>query len=109
MKVAAREYANKALSVDPSLKDAYKLIGDLYFGSFQECAGKKDMVLDRALYIAAYGMYQRAGDRNGMTSAKAQFPSIGEIFDGEYEEGQVVKVNCWINTSVKLERRPSSN
>ena len=108
LKVAARDYANKALSADPSLKEAYKLIGDLYFSSFNQCAGKKDMVLDRAVYIAAYGMYQRAGDRNGMTNAKAQFPSIGEIFDGEYEEDQVVKVNCWINTSVKLERRPST-
>ena len=109
LKAAARDYANKALSANPSLKDAYKLIGDLYMNSFQQCAGKKDMVLDRAVYIAAYNMYQKAGDRKGMTNAKAQFPSIGEIFDGEYEEDQVVKVNCWINTSVKLERRPSTD
>ena len=105
---SAREYANKALSMDPSLKDAYKLIGDLYFNSFNQCAGKKDMVLDRAVYIAAYEMYKKAGDSGAMSKAKAQFPGIDAIFTGGYEEGQQIKVNCWINTSVKLERRPAN-
>jgi len=107
-KSPAREYANKALSMDPSLKDAYKLIGDLYFNSFDQCAGKKDMVLDRAVYIAAYNMYKKAGNSGAMGKAKAQFPGIDAIFNGGYEEGQQIKVNCWINTSVKLERRPAN-
>lgn len=105
---SARAFANKALSMDPSMKPAYKLIGDLYMNSFDDCAGKDDIVLDRAVFIAARDMYRRAGDTNAAAKAKAQFPSIGEIFDGEYEEGQSVEVNCWINTSVKLERRPAN-
>ncbi|MCP4457154.1 MAG: hypothetical protein GY816_03865 [Cytophagales bacterium] len=108
LKSGAREHANKALSMDPSMKDAYKLIGDLYMSSFDDCAEKDDIVLDRAVFIAARDMYRRAGAAGAAAKAKAQFPSIGEIFDGEYEEGQSVKVNCWINTTVKLERRPSN-
>lgn len=108
MKSTAREYARKALSLDPSMKSAYKFIGDLYMGSFDDCAGKDDIVLDRALFIAARNMYKKAGDFKAMSRAAAQFPSIGEIFDGEYEEGQEIKVNCWINETVALERRPAN-
>ncbi len=108
LKVASRNFANKALATDPSIKDAYKLIGDLYYSSKTDCYREKDIVLDRALYIAAYNMYKRAGDSKSMARAKSQFPSIGEIFEGGYEEGQQIQVNCWINTSVKLERRPAN-
>lgn len=107
-KISARNYANKALLVNPSMSDAYKLIGDLYYSSTNDCFGKKDIVLDRALYIAAYNMYQSARDNAAMNRAKSQFPSITEIFNGGYEEGQQVKVNCWINTTVTLERRPEN-
>ena len=108
MKSTAREFANKALGVDPSNKDAFKFIGDLYMTSFDACAGKKDIVLDRAIFIAAYNMYRKAGDGAAMARAKAQFPSIDKIFELGYEEGQQIKVNCWVNTSVTLERRPAN-
>ena len=107
LKTQAREYANRALSVDPSTKDAYTLIGDLYMNSFSDCAGLEDMVKDRAVYIAAYEMYQRAGNASKMASAKAQFPSIEDLFNGGYEEGQSMAVGCWINTTVTLARRPN--
>lgn len=108
LKSSSRDYAYKALDVDPSLSDAYKLIGDLYMNSFDDCAGKQDMVKDRAVFIAAYNMYQKAGDGSAMAKAKAQFPSSEELFNGNYSEGEQMKVNCWINTTVTLDRRPAN-
>jgi tetratricopeptide (TPR) repeat protein len=105
MKSTARDYAQKALDVDPSLSEAYKYIGDLYMNSFEDCAGKSDMVQDRAVFIAAYDMYKRAGESAGMARAKAQFPSSEELFSANYEVGQQMRVNCWINTTVTLDRR----
>lgn len=107
-KVSARNSARRALSFDPNYKDAYKLIGDLYMTSFNDCKGDKSKVLDRAVFIAAYDMYKKAGDNDYMSRAKEQFPSIEEIFNENYEEGDAVQVDCWINQSVKIERRPSN-
>lgn len=104
----ARNSARRALSFDPSNSDAYKLIGDLYMTSFETCAGGVSRVDDRAVYIAAYDQYRRAGNTAGMTNAKAQFPSIEEIFSESKEEGQSITIGCWINTTVKLERRPAN-
>ncbi len=107
-KSTARSYCNKALSFDPASGDAYKLIGDLYMNSFNDCKGGESKVVDRAVFIAAYNMYRKAGSSSGMQSAKAQFPSIDEIFSEGYEEGQTITVDCWINESVTLERRPAN-
>ncbi|MEP5612261.1 MAG: hypothetical protein ABJP45_08425 [Cyclobacteriaceae bacterium] len=104
----ARNSARRALSYEPSHSDAYKLIGDLYMQSFDNCAGGESKVDDRAVYIAAYDQYRRAGNSAGMTNAKAQFPSIEEIFNEGKEEGQSITIGCWINTTVKLERRPAN-
>ncbi len=105
-KVAARASAREALKNDPSMSDAYTLIGDLYLTSFEDCKGGESRVKDYAVYIAAYNMYQRAGNSEMMAKAKEVFPSIEDIFNENYEEGQTVQVNCWIQETVKLERRP---
>ncbi|MEQ8583949.1 MAG: hypothetical protein RIC30_15765 [Marinoscillum sp.] len=107
-KAAARSNARKALAFDPSNKDAYAFIGDLYMNSFNDCKAGESKVKDRAIFIAAYEMYQKAGDSEKMTSAKAQFPSIEEIFSEGKEEGQSITVDCWINESVQIERRPAN-
>lgn len=104
-KAKAREYALKAA---PSMKQAYKLIGDLYMGSFNDCKGGVSKVADRAIFIAAYNMYQKAGNAKGMKNAEAQFPSMEEIFERGMEEGQTQTVGCWINETVSVKRRPSS-
>lgn len=106
-KASARRSARKALAFDPSAKNAYKLIGDLYMTSFEDCKGGVKKVDDRAVFLAAYKMYQRAGDSKSMANAKAQFPSIEDIFNEEYAEGQTLQVGCWINESVTIERRPN--
>ena len=106
-KVSARANARRALSFDPTLSDAYNLIGNLYFGSYDDCRGGESKVKDRAVYIAAYEMYKKAGNSAGMENAKGQFPSIGEIFEEGMKEGDVLSVGCWVQESVTLQRRPA--
>ena len=103
----ARSHAYDALNVSPNEKEPYVLIGNLYFNSFNECAGKEDIVKDRAVYIAAYNMYQKAGDTSSMRRAEAQFPSAEEIFTANYSEDQQITVGCWINEKVTLKKRPN--
>ncbi len=106
-KVAARNNARKALSFDPSLSDAYTLIGNLYMGSYDDCRGGESKVKDRAVFIAAFEMYKKAGNSAAMEKAKEQFPSIGEIFEEGMKEGDVLSVGCWVQESVTLQRRPA--
>ncbi|WP_416867494.1 MAG: tetratricopeptide repeat protein [Imperialibacter sp.] len=106
-KVSARANARKALSMDPSFSDAYTLIGNLYLTSYEDCRGGESKVKDRAVYIAAYEMYKKAGNSQGMEKAKEQFPSIGEIFEEGMKEGDVLSVGCWVQESVTLQRRPA--
>lgn len=105
-KSSARSSARRALSFDPSYSDAYKLIGDLYMQSFDDCKQEKSQVDDRAIFIAAYDQYKRAGYKAGMDNAQAQFPAISNIFSEGREEGEAITIGCWINTTVTLERRP---
>ncbi|WMN12026.1 hypothetical protein QYS49_32120 [Marivirga salinae] len=104
-KSQARTYAYNALESDPSRKEAYTLIGDLYLKSFQDCKGGQDVVKDRAVYIAAYDMYQKGGDANRMGVAKEQFPSNEDIFNYDYEIGDEIEVGCWIGETVQVRIR----
>lgn len=104
-KTSARNYAQQALQYKPGSGEAYNLIGNLYFYSFDDCKGGESIVKDRAVYIAAYEMYKKAGNSSRMAAAKEQFPSAEEIFNEGMSEGQTVQVNCWINTSVQLQKR----
>lgn len=105
-KVAARTNARKAMANDPSVNKAYLLIGNLYMQSYNDCRAGESKVDDRLVFIAAYNQYKRGGDQSAMNKAKAQFPSIEEIFELGLAEGQSMTVGCWINETVILERRP---
>ncbi|MEM9339493.1 MAG: tetratricopeptide repeat protein [Bacteroidota bacterium] len=104
-KSKARSLAYESLSAKPGNPDAYNLIGNLYFSSFKQCQGGESKVLDRGVFIAAYEMYQKAGNTSQMNASKEQFPSIEEIFNESYEEGETINVGCWINETVALQRR----
>jgi len=104
-KTRSRTLAYEALSAKPGSSEAYNLIGNLYYGSYDDCKGEKSRVLDRVVFIAAYDMYQKAGNKRQMQACKEQFPSIEEIFNENYEEGQNITVGCWINQTVSLKRR----
>lgn len=104
-KSRSRALAYEALSAKPGGSEAYNLIGNLYFTSFDDCKEEKSQVQDRAVFIAAYDMYMKAGNKAQMDAAKTQFPSIEDIFNQGKEEGDPITIGCWINTTVKLQRR----
>ena len=104
-KPKARAMFSFAIDADPSNKDAYTAIGDLYYHSFTECKENVDMVKDRLVFIAAYDMYSKAGNAKKMASTKEQFPSKEELFNGDYTVGQTLSVGCWINKTVVLQTR----
>ncbi len=104
-KPKARVLAYEALSTKPDSKEAFNLIGNLYFTSFEECQGGESKVLDRGVFLAAYDMYKKAGNSSQMKASKSQFPSVEEIFNENYEEGQNITVGCWIDQTVALKSR----
>jgi tetratricopeptide (TPR) repeat protein len=104
-RVAARNYYRQAASTDPSYTEAYKKIGDMYFNSFSDCKADQNTVQDRAVFIAAYEMYRRAGDSQSMARARAQFPSREEAFQYDMTAGTSLTVGCWINETVSLQTR----
>ncbi len=104
-KVKAREYFQKCIASDNTRKDAFERIGDLYFASFDECAKKNQQADDRAIYLAAYNWYVKAGNAKKMLMAKQLFPSREEIFVVNYHKGDQIRVGCWINEVVTLQTR----
>ncbi len=104
-KVNARNFYRQAVNTDPTLTDAYKKIGDLYYNSFDDCKGNANVVQDRGVFLAAYEMYRRAGDSQSMSKAKGQFPSKEEAFQYNLTSGAAISIGCWINESVSLQTR----
>lgn len=104
-KPGAKSQYISAVSVDPSKKQAYTYIGDMYFTSFDVCAKKISKVDDRGVYLAAYKMYKLAGNSKKMANAREQFPSAEEIFTENREVGQSLQVGCWINETVSIDKR----
>ncbi len=101
----ARSMYYKALEVNPSDRDPYNAIGYLYYGSFDQCAGKQDVVKDRAVFLAAYDMFQKGGNSSMAGKAKEQFPSKEEIFTFNYEIGNSVSTGCWIGETTSIRSR----
>lgn len=101
----ARDFFQKAAAADPTNKNAWEKMGDLYYNSFDNCAKKQNLAEDRLVYIAAYEMYQKAGNAQLMSRAKAQFPSKEEIFLLNWQTGSNQQVKCWINEAVVLKTR----
>ena len=101
-KIRSRSYAQKALKVQPHLKDAYNLIGSLYISSYQMCKKGESQVEDRAIFIAAYNMFKRANNSEMMQKAKEQFPTTEQLFELGLSEGTKIRVPCWIDEEVVL-------
>ena len=108
LKSSARNNCRKALAADPSMTEAHVLIGNLYLSSFEECKQGEFKTVDYAVFIAAHNAFEKARDYENMKKSKGLFPSITDIFTEEYTEGQSIKIDCWINESVILEKRPEN-
>lgn len=107
-KPAARKAALEAVKLNPNYdKEAYKFIGDLYMGSYQECARQKSQIDDRAVFMAAYDAYSKGGNSAGMAQAKAQFPTVSDVFTANKAEGEAITVGCWIQVTTTIRTRPS--
>ncbi|MBX2965311.1 MAG: hypothetical protein KF845_04135 [Cyclobacteriaceae bacterium] len=104
-KSSARELFRQAIAADASKKEAYEKIGDLYYNSINDCKKEVSMAEDRLVYLAAYDMYQRAGESKKMAMAKEQFPSKEEIFLVNWKAGDTQRVACWVNESVTIRTR----
>jgi tetratricopeptide (TPR) repeat protein len=104
-KTGARDKYRQALSADPSRKEAYEKIGDLYYGSADDCKKLDNVADDRKVYLAAFDYYQKAGDAKKMSIAKEQFPSKEELFLKDYKAGTSTTVDCWINESTTWRTR----
>jgi tetratricopeptide (TPR) repeat protein len=104
-KTNARESYRKAIAADGNNKEGYEKIGDLYLGAFKDCSKQKSIAEDRLVYIAAYEMYAKAAHQQKMATAKAQFPSVAEIFELNWKEGETKKLDCWVGETVVLRTR----
>lgn len=104
-KATARETYRKALAADPANKEGYEKIGDLYMNSFKECSQQKSLAEDRLVYIAAYEYYARSGNQQKMNQARSQFPSVTELFELNWKEGETKKISCWVGETVTLRTR----
>ncbi|MCH7407799.1 hypothetical protein MM239_00200 [Belliella sp. DSM 111904] len=105
-KSAARSAALEAAKLDESkTKDAWRLIAQLYMGSFNDCKGGESRAKDYSVFIAAYNAYQRAGDSSGMAQAKSRFPSKEELFTEGLQVGGSISTGCWIGETVTLATR----
>lgn len=101
---AARDTFKQAAAADPSNKEAWEKIGDLYASS-NECKKLESQAQDRLMYIAAYDMYAKAGNNQKMASMKALFPSKEEIFLLNWKAGESKPTGCWIGETVVLKTR----
>ncbi|WP_017732802.1 tetratricopeptide repeat protein [Nafulsella turpanensis] len=103
---AARQQAMKALEFDPSLNSVYTFIGNLYFNSYEQCRKGQSQVEDRLVFIAAYDMYQKAGNTEMMAKAREQFPTVTMLFEDNLQAGEQMTLGCWINRTVTLQAAP---
>ncbi len=102
----ARDYALKSASLSGAqASKAYTMVGNMYMNSASQCKGGKNIVEDRAIFIAAHDMYAKAGNREGMNNAKEQFPSKEEVFTYNKKVGEQVKINCWVGETVTIQTR----
>jgi tetratricopeptide (TPR) repeat protein len=102
---AARELFRQAGAANPANKDSFEKIGDLYMNACDECCKRVSKAEDRLIYIAAYDMYARAGNQQKMASARAQFPSVTELFELNWKEGEKKTISCWVGETVTLRTR----
>ena len=104
-KSLARNYFLKATASPEQASKAYTSIGNLYFGSGDDCRQGISKVEDRGCYLAAYEMYRKAGNSSAMERAKQQFPSKEEVFLEGKSVGSTLSVGCWIDETVTIQTR----
>ena len=107
-KTSSRNYAERALSFQPSMGKAYILIANLYASSANACGDSQ--FNKRAVYWLAAQTAQKGGRVDASirkianrtaASYNGRAPSKTDIFT-EGNQGQTVRFSCWIARSVKV-------
>ncbi len=107
-KSKARTMAFQASEVDEDmLSGSRSFVANLYMSSFEKCGEKYSITDDRAVFMAAYDLFQKAGDTAGMQAARAQFPTRGQAHTENYTDGDVIDIGCWMNVKTKVKTRTS--
>ncbi len=99
----AKSEVLSAINLNSNNKKAYEFLGDLYLVGATSCISS-DVLVKKSIYIIAYKQYLKSGNVTKMESTKNQFPTIEEIFVRNKKEGDIIKVGCWINENVPLQK-----
>lgn len=108
-KRTARDYARKAIELDPSNGRPYMLIGRMYAQSVDECGD--DEFEQKAVLWAAVDKFQKAKSidpeiadeaQGYINSYKPRFPDKRSIFFHNFEVGDSYKVGCWIDETTTI-------
>jgi tetratricopeptide (TPR) repeat protein len=109
---SARTFAQKALSINPSLGEAYIIIGQAYAASAGQCGDNE--CSNKAAYWVAVDKFEkaRAVDPNEAKNAaeliatySKHFPDKEKCFFYNITEGSSFSVECWINESTTVRFR----
>ncbi len=106
----AVSYANKALSLNSKLGNAYLVIANKYAESVNSCSsGAEFPDLEKwKIYWLAYDMCMKAKAvdpsissqaNNNAASYKSHFPDVEALFGYNVTEGSTQTVGCWINAT----------
>jgi len=104
-KPGARDAYKKALVTDPTNKDAYERIGDLYSASAADCSKTPGSAEEKLVYIAAYQQYFKAASIEKCQLTLAKYPTAAELTKANWKAGEVKKIACWIDESVTVKAR----
>jgi len=104
-KAGARDLYKKALVADPTSKDAYEKMGDLYSSSTTDCSKSAGSAEEKLVYIAAFQMYLKSGNREKMEQTLAKYPTAADLQKANWKAGDVKKLTCWIGESVTVKAR----
>ena len=107
-KSSARNYANKALSFQPSLGRAYLLIANMYADSANGCGDSQ--FNKRAVFWLAAQTAQKAGRvdaslkklaNRSVAAFNGRAPTKTDVFT-EGNQGTTITFSCWIRRSIKV-------
>ncbi len=108
-KIKSRVAALKAIELNSEIaSEAYSFLGNLYMRSFDDCKQESSHVQDRAVFMLAYDMFEKAGDKDGKLAAMAQFPTKSQVFEKNLKAGDPIKIECWIQRSTTIKSRASN-
>ncbi len=106
---AVRDYARKAIAINPNSGEAYILIGDAYAASAGSCGSGE---LGRGgVYLVAVDKYARAKSIDPSVAEAAQakinkysayFPGKEDAFFKGVNNGDSYRVGCWIGESTSV-------